>query len=84
MPGFDRTGPEGLGPMTGRGMGRCTNYGTHNKDSEKADTESRNQDQGERMIGNGFGFGFGFGRRTGGRGRRTGGTKLQNRFRNRL
>jgi hypothetical protein len=23
MPNFDRTGPRGEGPMTGRGMGRC-------------------------------------------------------------
>ncbi len=23
MPGFDKTGPRGLGPMTGRGMGYC-------------------------------------------------------------
>jgi hypothetical protein len=23
MPGFDRTGPEGAGPMTGRQLGRC-------------------------------------------------------------
>ena len=23
MPGFDRTGPQGRGPMTGRGMGQC-------------------------------------------------------------
>ncbi|MFA5061053.1 MAG: DUF5320 domain-containing protein [Candidatus Pacearchaeota archaeon] len=23
MAGFDRTGPQGLGPMTGRGMGLC-------------------------------------------------------------
>jgi hypothetical protein len=23
MPGFDKTGPQGQGPMTGRGMGRC-------------------------------------------------------------
>jgi len=23
MPRFDGTGPDGLGPMTGRGMGRC-------------------------------------------------------------
>ncbi len=23
MPGFDRTGPLGEGPMTGRGLGRC-------------------------------------------------------------
>ncbi|AQQ70312.1 hypothetical protein SMSP2_00656 [Limihaloglobus sulfuriphilus] len=24
MPGFDRTGPMGQGPMTGRGLGLCT------------------------------------------------------------
>ncbi|MDV4342819.1 DUF5320 domain-containing protein [Methanoculleus sp. YWC-01] len=23
MPGFDGTGPQGMGPMTGRRMGRC-------------------------------------------------------------
>ncbi|TAJ44111.1 hypothetical protein CUJ86_08750 [Methanofollis fontis] len=23
MPGFDGTGPRGMGPMTGRGLGRC-------------------------------------------------------------
>ncbi len=23
MPGFDGTGPSGMGPMTGRGMGYC-------------------------------------------------------------
>ena len=23
MPGMDRTGPLGMGPLTGRGMGRC-------------------------------------------------------------
>ena len=23
MPGFDRTGPNSQGPMTGRGMGQC-------------------------------------------------------------
>ncbi len=26
MPGFDRTGPMGAGPMTGRGMGYCNAY----------------------------------------------------------
>ncbi|MBN2635336.1 MAG: DUF5320 domain-containing protein [Prolixibacteraceae bacterium] len=25
MPGFDKTGPMGQGPKTGRGMGRCKN-----------------------------------------------------------
>lgn len=23
MPGFDKTGPEGRGPLTGRGLGQC-------------------------------------------------------------
>jgi len=27
MPGFDKTGPTGRGPMTGRRMGQCTNFG---------------------------------------------------------
>ena len=26
MPGGDRTGPEGMGPRTGRGMGYCAGY----------------------------------------------------------
>jgi hypothetical protein len=26
MPGGDRTGPQGAGPRTGRGMGYCTSY----------------------------------------------------------
>jgi len=26
MPGYDGTGPQGIGPMTGRGMGYCTEY----------------------------------------------------------
>lgn len=25
MPGFNQRGPQGLGPMTGRGLGMCTN-----------------------------------------------------------
>lgn len=27
MPGGDRTGPMGMGPMTGRAAGRCAGYG---------------------------------------------------------
>lgn len=33
MPGFDRKGPSGEGPMTGRAMGRCTNKGEIPADS---------------------------------------------------
>ncbi len=28
MPRGDRRGPEGMGPMTGRGLGYCNNYST--------------------------------------------------------
>jgi len=28
MPGFDRTGPQGMGPMTGGARGRCNSSGT--------------------------------------------------------
>lgn len=27
MPAFDQTGPQGMGPMTGRGMGPCARRG---------------------------------------------------------
>ncbi len=52
MPGGDRTGPQGMGPMSGRGMGYCS--GNVIKNSEN------NVDAG--------GFGRGFGRGRGGRG----------------
>ena len=55
MPGFDRTGPNGQGPMTGGGFGRCGNR--------------RNLD--ETFQGRGLGRGFRGGRGAGfGRGRR--------------
>lgn len=38
MPGFDRTGPEGRGPMTGRKSGRCTG---HEIDEERNREEDR-------------------------------------------
>ncbi len=47
MPGFDRTGPSGTGPMSGGGRGRCAARGTFR----------------ERVFrGTGFGEGRGFGR----------------------
>jgi hypothetical protein len=80
MPGFDRTGPEGEGPMTGRKLGRCTNYGNGKqglKDNQADDIENLPQ---------GRGAGRGLGRRGGGRGRGAGpgggrGLGRQNRFR---
>jgi hypothetical protein len=55
MPGGDRTGPMGMGPMTGRAAGYCAGYGVPGYMNP--------------MGGRGFGFGFGRGRgRGGGRG----------------
>ena len=59
MPGGDRTGPAGMGPMTGRAAGYCAGYGTPGF----ANTVPG------RGFGRGFGIGGGFGR-GGGWGRR--------------
>jgi len=67
MPGFDRTGPEGQGPMTGRGLGRCN---PDNEFNEEDDIRfGRGWGRG-RGLGRGRGFGRGFG---GGYGRGFGG-----------
>ncbi len=63
MPGYDRSGPMGQGPMTGRGMGRCND--------NKSVGQARPGFYGYRRGGGrgfgrnarrGFGPGFGFGR----------------------
>lgn len=59
MPGFDRTGPLGQGPMTGGGFGRCGS-GRRSAGNMGADGPSN-------RLGRGRGFGPG---RGGGRGRR--------------
>jgi predicted DNA-binding protein (UPF0251 family) len=56
MPNFDGTGPEGKGPMTGRGYGKC----------EGAKGAKNSSDQAARPLGRGMGRGLGLGR---GRGR---------------
>jgi len=57
MPGGDRTGPWGMGPMTGRAAGLCAGYGM----------------PGYANPIRGRGFGMGFGGRGGGWGRGVGG-----------
>ncbi|MBU1172857.1 MAG: DUF5320 domain-containing protein [Proteobacteria bacterium] len=47
MPGYDKTGPQGQGPMTGRGWGRC----------------SPQNPRGFYRQNQGFSFGFGGGKR---------------------
>lgn len=49
MPNFDKTGPEGKGPMTGRGAGPC------NPKTPKGQGPGRG-------LGRGLGRGRGFGR----------------------
>jgi hypothetical protein len=79
MPGFNQTGPMGQGPMTGRRMGRCTNFGASLKNDVERGLRPRSttsESQAQQYPGRGPVFGFGRGR--GGRGR---GMGRQNRFR---
>ncbi|MCI2082281.1 MAG: DUF5320 domain-containing protein [Bacteroidales bacterium] len=67
MPGLNHTGPLGQGPMTGRKMGKCTNFGA-NKKNDDADATSNGISAG---FGNGSFRGKGLGcgcRRGNGRG----------------
>ncbi len=57
MPGLDRTGPMGAGPMTGGGFGRC------NPRSRAYGLGSFGSGRGGRGFGRGRGYGRGFGRR---------------------
>ena len=52
MPGLNQKGPMGQGPMTGRRMGRCTNFGANQQKIEaaieattEATTESKTEAQ---------------------------------------
>ena len=63
MPRGDRTGPQGMGPRTGRAAGYCEGY-----DAPGCDNSG---------PGRGYGRGTGGGRGGGGRGRRRGGGRGQ-------
>lgn len=58
MPRFDRTGPDGQGSQTGRGLGKC------NPDEEKRINKEQSYGSG-RKKGGGLGKWFGLGRRKG-------------------
>lgn len=84
MPNFNQTGPEGQGPMTGRRMGRCTNFGAPlTKRSGKSDAiENEEQADSITVRGRGWFPGRGFGCRGAGRGSGMGyGMGRQNRYR---
>ncbi len=77
MPGFDQRGPLGQGPMTGRRLGRCTNFGANlNNPTNDSAQNDMNQNL-SNAPGQGFGFGRGLGRGRGGGGR---GMGWRNRF----
>ncbi len=60
MPGFDRTGPEGQGSKTGRGLGKCNpNRQTTQQSSEEE--RSFGAGKGRRKHNRGFGRGQGRG-----------------------
>lgn len=94
MPGFNQTGPMGQGSMTGRRMGKCTNFGankktqtyaeneesklTTNENEESKQTTTENEELNKNNPDNLAGRGLGFGRGRGGIGH---GMGQQNRFR---
>ncbi len=64
MPRYDRTGPDGQGAKTGRGMGRCNPDNKRQTDND-LDLETRNSRRGfsrGRGLGKGLGRAFGRGR----------------------
>jgi len=73
VPGFDRRGPNGEGPMTGRGRGRCNGVNVNAQNANIDNTQENtpeNQAFNTPDYGYGRGFGRGFGIRKGrGRGR---------------
>jgi len=79
MPRGDGTGPQGQGPLTGRGMGSCGDGGQANGPVDP------NQSFGGRLL-SGIGRMFGAGQRKGGgtgQGRRGGGQRSGGQGRNR-
>ncbi|MHC1705136.1 MAG: DUF5320 domain-containing protein [Tenuifilaceae bacterium] len=74
MPNLNQTGPMGQGPMTGRRMGKCTNFDEKLKQNDPSSEEKPTNENIPQTPNRGRGFGLG----RGGRGRRLG---RQNRFR---
>lgn len=60
MPSLNQTGPMGQGAMTGRKMGKCTNFGARNQ-SAVAENGTENMPVNGRGMGRGLGRGLGRG-----------------------
>ncbi len=65
MPAGNRTGPAGMGPMTGRGAGNCTGMDAPGYMNAGAYGRGGGFGHGGRGGGRGSGRGFGFGARQG-------------------
>ncbi|MDD2552812.1 MAG: DUF5320 domain-containing protein [Dysgonamonadaceae bacterium] len=59
MSNFNQKGPMGEGPMTGRRMGRCTNYEATRRNQIIKDNENMESPINENFPEQGFGRGFG-------------------------
>ena len=78
MPGLNQKGPMGQGAMSGRKMGKCTNFGKGKNAQAENDEQST-----ENIPENGMGQGRGLGRGKGlGRGQGGQGMGMGRRFRN--
>ena len=72
MPGLNRKGPQGEGPMTGRRMGRCNPDNRGKSDDEISQSQNNSFQPGQGMgrgmgRGRGAGKGLGFWRSLGAR-----------------
>ncbi|MDD3322585.1 MAG: DUF5320 domain-containing protein [Paludibacter sp.] len=67
MPGLNQKGPKGQGAMSGRKMGKCTNFGKNKNDQIENDEQST-ENIPENGKGRGLGRGKGLGRGQGGLG----------------
>ena len=71
MPGFNQKGPTGQGPMTGRKMGRCANFGAGRNNQSTPENENTGNPTNDFTPGQGAGrvagqgAGRGMGRGTG-------------------
>jgi hypothetical protein len=61
MPGFNQKGPMGQGSMTGRKMGRCTNFGAGLKNQISESKQAVAENLPENFQGRGLGQGHGRG-----------------------
>jgi hypothetical protein len=59
MPRGDKTGPEGKGPLTGRGLGDCEDEGSSKKKRPKRPIGRRENQRGRLGFGNGMGPRYG-------------------------